>query len=239
MFENHYTYLLLGAIIGYGLSLVLHFADKPAYRDAAFYTGFLAHTIFTLSTGYLPGIYLVLQVVENPSYLPWSASFLIFIFKIRKKSRHTAWNAAIIVPLVFAVIALLTPRSMTYFGPNKLTVWATFYFLTEFFSHACFFIGGVLAAMFLAGRDPDANYHTCLVWGFVAYTLSHVVGSIWCFLGWAATFQWVYVHLKAAAIWVFYANYLHLRFLPQWSERKRAWYAAAGAVLLAVFKYAL
>ncbi len=238
MFDSYYSSLLAAAIALYAISLVLRFFKKSKAGDATLYLGFLLHTGYTLSAGHLPGIFLSLQVFEDPSYMPWAASFIICVNRLRDRSED-AWRLAVIVPLVFAVVALLTPRSMSYFGPNKLTAWATFYFVTEFFSHACFFLGAFLAAMFLAGKAREGSYHRCLVWGFVVYTVSHVVGSIWCFLGWAATFQWVHVHMKAAALWVFYANYLHLRFLPSWNEKKRAWYAVAGAFLLAACRYAI
>ncbi len=238
MFNSYCSCLLAAAITGYAVSLALHVLKLSKAGDAALCLGFLLHTGYTVSAGHLPGIFLALQVFEDPSYMPWAASLVICVNRFRDRSDE-GWSLAVVVPLVFAIVALLTPRSMSYFGPNKLTAWATFYFVTEFFSHASFFVGAVLAALFLAGKAREGSYHRCLVWGFVAYTVSHVVGSIWCFLGWAATFQWVHVHLKAAALWVFYANYLHLRYLPSWNERNRAWYAAAGAILLAACRYAI
>jgi ABC-type transport system involved in cytochrome c biogenesis permease subunit len=66
----------------------------------------------------------------------------------------------------------------------------------------------------------------------VLFTIAQVTGAIWCWLGWASTFQWVYVHFQAAAVWCFFANYLHLRFLPKWDIRKKAGYALAGSVIM-------
>jgi len=51
------------------------------------------------------------------------------------------------------------------------------------------------------------------------------------------TFQWVYVHLQSAAVWMFYANYLHLRLIPRWNEKRLAIYLVAGAVMIMLFKY--
>jgi ABC-type transport system involved in cytochrome c biogenesis permease subunit len=41
--------------------------------------------------------------------------------------------------------------------------------------------------------------------------------------------------MSSAAIWLIYAAYIHLRYVPGWSARRRAWYAiAAAALVLAV-----
>jgi len=227
--------LILVASIGYFLTFLLYVFKIKKGRTMVFYLSFLIHTIYQINEGNLPGIFMSLKIFENPAFMPWSGAFFVLLFKIQKK-HDEAWDAALLVPAVFALAAFLTPKSMTYFGPNKLTFWADLFFLFEFWSQACFLMGGILAGLFLAGKSESESFHSCVIWGFIAHTLSHVAGSIWCFLGWAATFQWVYVHIRSAAIWIYFANYIHLRFIAKWDDRKRAVFTIIGACLVLLFR---
>ncbi|HQL83891.1 MAG TPA: cytochrome c biogenesis protein CcsA, partial [Spirochaetota bacterium] len=67
------------------------------------------------------------------------------------------------------------------------------------------------------------------VWGFVLYSVAQVTGAIWCYLGWGNTFQWGPRHMSSASLWLVYAAFLHLRFIPGWSGRRRAWFAVAAS----------
>lgn len=221
----------------YGLSLLFYFLGRRRPQDLLLYLAFIFHTIYQLSTGhYGGGLYIFLQTVENPGFLPWAAASILIAGKVKGDSDRV-WDLSLVVVFILSVIVLLTPRSLAYFGPNKLTVWTVLFFVTNSFAEALFFIGGLQALLFLFGKGNSRVYHWCLVYGFLSHTFSHVAGSIWCFLGWANTFQWVYVHLQSAGIWMYYANYLHLAFRASWDERKRAYYAVVGIVLIACYKY--
>ena len=88
--------------------------------------------------------------------------------------------------------------------------------------------GALRAALFLARSDSADAFHGYLVWGFVFYSVAQVTGAVWCYLGWGNTFQWGPRHMSSASIWLIYAAYLHLRFIPGWSGRRRAWYRHCG-----------
>lgn len=222
---------------GYGFSLLFHLLGKKRPGDMLLYLAFVFHTIYQLTTGYYGGgLYIFIQVVENPGFLPWAAACIVIVKKVMGNS-DGAWDLSLLVVFVLSLIAAFTPKSLAYFGPNKLTVWTVLFFVTNSFAEALFFIGGLQALLFLLGKGNSKSYHWCLVYGFLSHTFSHVAGSIWCFLGWANTFQWVYVHLQSAGIWMYYANYLHLAFRASWGERKRAYYAIVGIVLLLCYKY--
>ena len=124
------------------------------------------------------------------------------------------------------------PEGVETLGPTKLTVWAPLYFFFEVLGRACFYCGGWFALLYLLTNRYGDRFHTPIVWGFVLFTIAQVVGAIWCWLGWAATFQWVNIHFQAAAVWCFFANYLHVRFLPKWDLRKKAGFAFAGTVIM-------
>ncbi|MBN2039458.1 MAG: hypothetical protein JW864_05420 [Spirochaetes bacterium] len=230
------TYFLLFALILYFVAFIFFLFQKYKIKNILIIAAFIVHSIYLAFAGYYSGIYLFLKVVENPAFLPWAISLILIIMIFKDKDYHEM-SYSLIFTIIFSFIAWLTPPSLAYFGPNKLTIWAILFFITEFFAQAFFFIGGTMALLFLLGKTEAKTFHNLLIWGFISHTLVHVTGGIWCFLGWAAIFQWVYVHLKSAAIWLYYANYLHIRFIPRWTERRRAYYAIAGAIIMFVFKY--
>ncbi|HPJ38386.1 MAG TPA: hypothetical protein PLT75_08075 [Spirochaetota bacterium] len=236
MTDFFHTYFLLIAFILYCSSFILFCFSRNALYRVMLIIAVLIHGIFLISSGFFGGIFLLLKVVESPAFLPFAISSIILFLEFRKKDEQP-WGYGIILTIIFVLIAILTPRSMTYFGPNKLSWWAIFYFITDFSGQAVFFIGALFSILFLTGRTEKEIHHSIIAYGFVFHTIAQVTGAVWCFLGWAATFQWVFVHLQSAAIWIYYANYLHLRFLPAWNEKRRAVYLTAGAILLTLFKY--
>ena len=109
------------------------------------------------------------------------------------------------------------------------------FFLTETAAHACFFAAAWFAARHIWRDDAGKLYHSIAVWGFVLFSASQISGAIWCYLGWSAPFMWSNRHLQTAAVWVLYANYIHLRFIEGWSHRKKAWLLMAGATIVLTF----
>jgi ABC-type transport system involved in cytochrome c biogenesis permease subunit len=81
------------------------------------------------------------------------------------------------------------------------------------------------------------RYSSCIIWGFILYSIAQVVGAIWCYLGWATLFNWGERHLQSATLWCYFAAYLHLRFLPAWDMRRKAWFSLYGFILVFFFSY--
>lgn len=137
------------------------------------------------------------------------------------------WTGVVLL-LVLALLSLhgMLPPS------RKLPPLAIGFFATELPSLALFYCGAILAGIELWRNDHTEAFHRFLVWGFVLYSASQVIGALWCYYGWGNTFRWSARHMASASIWLAYAAYLHLRFVPWWTARRRAWFAL-GATSLA------
>ncbi|MBP7603719.1 MAG: hypothetical protein KBA15_07310 [Spirochaetes bacterium] len=223
------------ALLYAGSLLSFLWSRETAYRGLLA-LALVCHALYLGAFGWFDGMYLFLKVVESPAFLPFALGCVIALGEIRRHQR-SPYGFGLIVVIAFTIIAFLTPRSLSYFGPNKLSAWADIYFITDFSAQACFIMAAVISILHLAGWWREESPFRLVAWGFILHTIAQVAGAIWCFLGWAMTFQWVYVHLQSAAVWMFYANYLHLRLIPRWNEKRLAIYLVAGAVMIMLFKY--
>jgi ABC-type transport system involved in cytochrome c biogenesis permease subunit len=93
-------------------------------------------------------------------------------------------------------------------------------------------MGAWFAFRYLHRREEARFFDSFIIWGFIFYSIAQVTGAIWCYSGWATLFNWSSRHLQSAAIWCFYAAYMHLRFLPVWDMKKKAGFSIAGFTLV-------
>jgi hypothetical protein len=139
--------------------------------------------------------------------------------------------------MVFTCFALIYPAGVAPPTPQEATIFSPLFFCSEVLAHAFFLLGGWYALLYLIGKDKGELFHSSLLWGFVLYSLSQIVGAVWAYLGWAAPLHWSERHLQSASIWCFYAAYIHLRFLSHWTIKNKAWFAVCGLVLVLAFTY--
>lgn len=231
MGSKNFQFLLYLATAFYFLSLLFFLAKKERGSFILLVLGFSGHTGYLISRGWISGIFIPFPVFEGVFFVPWAIAFLIMVRRIKDKE-DSPWLSAVSLVVFFSFFSLINPKGIELLGPNKLTAWASIYLFIEGMARACFYCAGWFAFLNLLKRTKAETFHGLVVWGFILYTGAQVFGVIWCYLGWAASFQWVYVHLEAAAIWCFYANYLHLRFLPAWNARGKAWYVVVGFFLV-------
>jgi ABC-type transport system involved in cytochrome c biogenesis permease subunit len=109
------------------------------------------------------------------------------------------------------------------------------FFLFEILAHGLFIAAAVLAGRSLRRPESFEPAHRLAVWGFLSYSIAQVTGAIWCYLGWSVPFQWGFRHLHSAVTWLSYVNYLHLRYIPWWTSRRKAWYLVSAALILLAY----
>lgn len=232
--ESCIHFLLYAAALLYISSLIFQLIKKRGWSFAFLLLGFVGHTAYQVLRGWMSGMFISNPMFDTFFLMPWSVALLIILKQLKSKEKRND-NATLALLVFFALLAVFYPKGMSYLGPNKHSLWATMYFITDVMGRACFYVGALFSLLLVLRRNTLPDYHGFLVWGFVLFTLAQVTGAVWCFLGWATTFQWVYVHMESAAIWCFFANYLHLQFLPAWDEQRKAKFALAGGVMMLVF----
>lgn len=233
--EISFTSLYLGGI-GYAGSLGLYFLKKTDWADILFCVAFLSHTISQVTRGWIIGIFTPQALVEGVFFLPWCLA--LFAVSLRL-TRNEPWSSYSIQYLLIPALlfALLYPKGVVPPSPLAQTIFAPLFFIFEAMGHTCFLLGGWFAFLFLKGRMEDDLYESFLIWGFVSYSVAQITGAIWCYQGWGTLFNWSERHLQSAALWCYYAAYLHMRFLSSMEGRMRAWFSLAGVLFVLLFSY--
>jgi hypothetical protein len=196
-----------------------------------FFCGFLSHTISQISRGWFIGTFTPIGIFEGVFFLPWCLAFLTVVSGFFEKDRDLLLSSVLPV-LFFSLIALFYPKGVFPPSPNMQTIFSPLFFVFEGLAHACFVMGAWFAFQYLHRREEARFFDSFIIWGFIFYSIAQVTGAIWSYLGWASLFNWSSRHLQSAAIWCFYAAYMHLRFLPVRDMKKKAVFSVAGFALL-------
>lgn len=222
---NH-LFLYIAAVI-FAASFVLYLIKARSAGLVLFLGGFILYSLYLAGRAWLAGIFFPNPMVEGPYLLPWCIGVIALLMAARRDDR---WGLVLVPLLLFSAFALYYARGIIPPTPNKLTPWIIAFFIPEVFAHSCFYCGALFAVLLLAGREQTETFHRFMVGGFILYSIAQVTGAYWCYLGWGNTFQWGARHMSSAAIWLICAAYLHLKYVPGWSGRRRAWFAIAAAV---------
>jgi hypothetical protein len=224
------------AVAAYAGSFVFFLLKRMQPAALFFSCGFILHTISEAGRGWFIGIFTPIGIFEGIFFLPWCLAFLTVVFSFLKKDKGLILSSVAPV-LIFSLIALSYPKGVPPPYPNAQTVFSSLFFVFEGLAHACFILGAWFALWYLRRREEASFFDDLIVWGFIFYSVAQVTGAIWSYLGWSSLFSWNSRHLQSAAIWCFYAAYLHLRFLSPRDTEKKAVFSMAGFLLVFVLSY--
>ncbi|MDQ7786137.1 MAG: cytochrome c biogenesis protein CcsA [Thermodesulfovibrionales bacterium] len=233
--EISFTGLLLGGI-GYAGSLALFFFKKTDWADILLCVAFIVHTVSQISRGWFIGIFTPHALVEGVFFLPWCLAFFTMSLRFTRNDLRLIYRILYLL-LLSLTFALLYPKGVVPPSPLSQTVFSSLFFIFEVMGHACFLLAGWFAFWFLRDREETGLSESFLIWGFISYSIAQVTGAIWCYQGWSTLFNWSERHLQSAALWCWYAAYLHMRFLSSVDLKKRAWFSIAGAIFVVLFSY--
>jgi len=201
--------------------------------------GFFLHTLFQLSRGLFLGTWLPNSIFDGTYFLPWSMAFIGLGMRwFSNDEKNKAVIHSMIIPIcLFSLLALVFPKGIIPPDPKTETIFVALYYSVDTIAQACFILGAWFAIFHLKGKDADRVFNSFLIWGFIFYSISQVVGAYWAYLGWATPIHWSTKHLQSASIWCYYAAVLHLRYFPTWNSKHEARFSLAGFFLLLIFNY--
>ena len=224
--------LYLPAAAAYAAVLLLLALKQRRPALGALLAAFVLHAGFLAARAMALGAPSFNAVFEEQVFLPFCLAAIALWLWGSLRNGEAAGVA--IAAAVSALLVLPIDKGVIPPSPKSVIWLVPLFFFCEILAHALFITAAVLACR--RHGDPSLDQaHRFAVWGFVLFSVAQVSGAAWCYLGWSVPFQWSFRHLHSAAVWCFYANYIHLRFLPWWSDRRKAVYLAAGALLLVVY----
>jgi Cytochrome C assembly protein len=226
-------YLAFG---GYLVSFFSCLLKKERVAEVFFVVGFVSHTVSQITRCWYLGFFFANPMFNEISFLPWCLAFLGLLL-LRFKEDIKLFSYILIPVFLFALIALLYPKGVLPPFAKNQSVFSPLFFGSEVLAHACFVLGAWVAVFYVTQKNGSRIFNDLVIWGFVFYSLSQVSGAIWAYLGWGSPFHWADRHLGSAAIWCYYAAYIHLSFVAKWDLRRRAGVAIAGIVLVLVFTF--
>lgn len=218
----------------YFVAWILYVCRKQGAGRALLAAGMVLQGLYLLGRGWLGTVFIPNPIVEGPFFLPWCLALIALVRSMTKPKLAVAWIVALAA--VFTLFSVFYTKGIIPPTPKKITTWALAFSISESMAHALFYTGALYAFLSLISKDRPNGFSRLLVWGFVAYTVAQVTGAIWCFVGWGNTFSWSARHLGSAAIWTFYAAFLHLQFISNW-KRNHAIMAIAGGLMVFYVSY--
>lgn len=228
--------LYLPAATAYAAVLLLLARRRRRPALGVLLGAFVLHAGFLAARAMALGAPSLNAVFEERVFLPFClAAIALWLWG---SLRNGEAAAVAVAAAVSALLALPLDKGVIPPSPKSASWLVPLFFSCEILAHALFIAAAALACR-RRGESSLAPAHRLAVWGFVLFSAAQVSGAAWCYLGWSVPFQWSFRHLHSAALWCAYAAYIHLRFLPGWSERGRAAYLGAGALLLSAYLAAL
>jgi ABC-type transport system involved in cytochrome c biogenesis permease subunit len=225
--------LYIPVAAAYAATLALFLRKKRRPKLWALLAAFVLHLVFLDARALWLSSFNSGAVFEAQVFLPFALSGIaLWLWASRRDEEAAAVAAA---AAIFALLSLPIDKGVIPPSPKSGSLLVPLFFSCEIAAHALFIAAAVLASL-RRGEGPSFPLaHRLVVWGFVLFSAAQVSGAAWCYLGWSVPFQWGFRHLYSAAIWCFFANYIHLRFLPWWNDRRKAVYLGAGALLLVAY----
>jgi ABC-type transport system involved in cytochrome c biogenesis permease subunit len=233
----NYNQLYIPVAAAYGCVLLLRLLKIKSLARIALLAAFLLQAGFLAARSLSFGFFNSGGILEEQVFLPFSlAGIGLWLWSSCRDEEASAVSA---VAAVFALLVLPINQGVLPPSPKSVSLLVPVFFFCEIVAHALFIAAATLAARATKGVASFTQAHRFAVWGFVFFSAAQVSGAAWCYQGWSVPFQWSFRHLHSAAIWCFFANYIHLRFMPWWTDRRKAVFLAVGALLLVAYLAAL
>ena len=224
-------YLAFG---GYLVSVFSCFLKKERVAEVSFVVGFVSHTVSQIARAWYLGFFFANPMVNEISFLPWCLATLGLGLRLWEKE---VWSRTLVPIFFFSLITLLSPKGILPPFPKNQTFLSPLFFGSEVFAHACFILGSWFAIFYMRKKGEYRIFHDLVIWGFVFYSVSQITGALWAYLGWGSPFHWSDRHLGSAALWCYYAAYLHLSFVARWDLKRRVWVAIPGLFFIVGFSW--
>jgi ABC-type transport system involved in cytochrome c biogenesis permease subunit len=165
------------------------------------------------------------------------AALIHALAEIGGEGKEVGW----LLPFTAAILAFLGKGAFTTeplpLPPAFRIFWFQFHTLTASIAYGAFLVAGTVAlAIMLKPTENSPKLATIMALGYIALTLSMLLGSIWGELSWGSYWAWSLKEIWALALWLVGTLYFHTRALPRWRGR---WTLALPLIMAGIALFSL
>ncbi len=161
------------------------------------------------------------------------------------------------VILMFATFSPLASSIIEPGLPALKSPWILYHIIALFLAYGAFAASCGLGILFLIKFNNEKNHmqsknrflrlipsssildetiYKVIIFGFLLDTIGNVIGAVWADNAWGGYWSWDPKETWALITWFVYALFLHAKITQGWSEKRMAWIAVIGFIVL-VFAY--
>ncbi|QTA38036.1 cytochrome c biogenesis protein CcsA [Thermosipho ferrireducens] len=230
------------------MEIISLFLKKEKIHALAMYTLLLAGILET------PGLILrgiqmkfipITSTFEAVTFIAWVGAFVVFYFyKKYKIDSQTAFISIAVLTTFFAISSSpLVSSEINPPIPALQSYWLVLHVSFAFIGEVFFVVSFATALIYLWSKKEkvkkkmdELTYKSILI-GFPFFTLGALIfGAIWAKYAWGRFWSWDPKETWSLITWLFYAGYLHSRYLLKW-KGKRSSIIAIIAFMLMIFTF--
>lgn len=227
----YYIYYLLFTATLYALSVTGGRAGR-LFLSA----GLLIHVSFTAHRTIILGDMPVTERLDVLSLMGLATMALYLLTKRKRSIKNIEYY--MIALSCFFVLSAVFYSPIDSVSQFMRTPWFYLHSLLNVLSYAMLGLGAALGVVFITGGDEamERLQYRHTLYGWIAFSLSLLTGSIWFFLAYGSYWYWTSKELWASLTWFYYGIYLHARLLGGLKGRPAALIGALCYPLL-LFSY--
>jgi len=201
-----------------------------------FLAGIIFHVVSMVQRGLTIGMVPLTEKHDTISFLAFAMALIYWYFSRQKDMQRLGDLALPLIVTTLLVAFFYEP--INTLSPFFLSPWFFLHILFYFTSYAFFGISACIGLLYLlSGRkEHESLQYRGAVHGWILFSLSLVVGSVWFFIAYGTYWLWTSRELWATLMWSYYGAYLHARYVKDLSGRPAAIMGLLG-FLVALFAY--
>ena len=165
------------------------------------------------------------------------ATLIHALMEMGGEGKERGW----LLPFIAAVLAFFSKGTFTAeplpLPPAFRIFWFQLHTLTASIAYGAFLVAGTMAlAIMLKPAEGSPKLATTMALGYIALTLSMLLGSIWGELSWGSYWGWSLKEIWTLTLWLIGTLYFHTRALPRWRER---WNLALPLLMASITLFSL
>lgn len=235
------------SVVSYGMHLAFDRKSLSIVSTVVLALGLLAHTIAIAVRWHMTGHPPLTSLYESMTLFAWLIVVVYLVIEfLHELSLMRPF--VVLVALLALSCASRLDSSIRPLMPALQSNWLGIHVVTNLLGYAFFVVSFVLSIAYLVIVRGSASSSSALVsklgassyriisLGVLFLALGIITGSVWAEQAWGSYWSWDPKETWALITWLIYAIYLHLRLIPGWRGRRRAWLAVVG-FLSAIFTY--